>query len=67
MNCSICGKITGTGIDHIDCVEKKKIEMRDENFKLEIPEKLNLAKNSDDMAIEIKAILDHMKREKSLS
>ena len=34
MNCSICDRITGTGKDHVDCVEKRRIEMEDQNFKL---------------------------------
>ena len=61
MNCSICDRITGTGKDHVDCVEKRRIEMEDQNFKLSIPEKMDLGKNSDDVATEIKAILHHMK------
>ena len=63
MNCSLCGKISGTDKDHVDCVEKRRIEMEDQNFKLGIPERLDLAKNSDDMATEIKAILHHMKKD----
>ena len=47
MNCSICGRITGTNKDHVDCVEKRRIEMEDQNFKLSIPEKMDLGKNSD--------------------
>ena len=46
---------------HVDCVEKRRIEMEDQNFKLSIPEKMDLGKNSDDVATEIKAILHHMK------
>ena len=47
----------------MDCVEKRRIEMEDQNFKLSIPEKMDLGKNSDDIATEIKAILHHMKKD----
>lgn len=62
--CSICHKISGTNDDHLDCQEKKRIELEDEELKLKIPEKLAISKNVGDLNIEIKAILDHMKREK---
>ncbi len=61
--CSICNKISGTGQDHLDCLQKRRIELEDENFKLGIPEKLDLLKGSE-LATEVKAILEHMTREK---
>ena len=42
--CSICHKISGTGEDHIDCVQKRRIEMDDEDLKNRLPEKLDLSK-----------------------
>ena len=42
--CNICHKISATNKDHIDCVQKRSIELEDENFKNEITEKLNLSK-----------------------
>jgi len=62
--CSICHKISGTDDDHLDCKEKRRIELEDNELKEKLPEKLDLANNSDDLANEVKAILDHMKREK---
>ena len=56
--CKICHKISATDKDHIDCVQKRSIELEDENFKNEITEKLNLSKNNQDLGVEIKAILD---------
>ena len=42
---------------------KKKYRVEDKNFKNEITEKLNLSKNSQDLGVEIKAILGHLTRE----
>jgi len=60
--CSICRKITATDEDHLDCKEKRRIEIED--LKLKIPEKLDMEKNSNDLGIEIKALLDHIAKEK---
>ena len=61
--CNICHKISATDKDHIDCVQKRSIELEDENFKNEITEKLKLSKNNQDLGVEIKAILGHLTRE----
>ncbi len=63
--CSICHKISATDDDHLDCQEKLKIELEDKNFKENIPEKLDLTKNVNDLSIEIKAFLEHIKKENS--
>ncbi len=63
--CNICHKISATDQDHIDCVQKRSIEMEDEDFKNNIPEKLNLSNNSQDLAVEMKAILEHLSKEKN--
>ena len=60
--CSICHKISGSGQNHLDCIQKQRVELENEDFKLKIPEKLELSKNSD--LVEVKAILEHMSREK---
>ena len=62
--CSFCNKISGTGDDHLDCKEKRRIELEAKDLKEKLPEKLNMAKNSDDLNLEIKAVLDHMIRKK---
>ncbi len=62
--CSICHKISGTDDDHLDCKEKRRVELEDEDLKSKLPEKLDMAKNSSDLASEVKALLDHMTREK---
>ncbi len=61
--CSICHRISGTEQDHLDCIQKIRIENEDENFKQSIPEKLELTKNSQNLGVEIKAILEHLTKE----
>ncbi len=63
--CNICHKISATDKDHTDCVQRKSIEMEDEDFKNKITEKLNLSKNNQDLGIEVKAILEHLGRERN--
>ncbi len=62
--CNICHKISATDQDHLDCIQKRSIEMKDEDFKNNIPEKLNLSNNSQDLAVEVKAILEHLAKGK---
>ncbi|MFQ5497504.1 MAG: hypothetical protein ACE5DU_06425 [Nitrosopumilus sp.] len=62
--CNICHKISATDQDHLDCIQKRNIELEDENFKNGIPEKLNLSKNDQDLGIEVRAILEHLTKEK---
>ncbi len=62
--CNICHKISATDQDHLDCVQKRSIEMEDENFKNNIPEKLNLSINLQDLGVEVRAILEHLSKEK---
>ena len=62
--CSICHKISGTNEDHLDCKEKRRIELEAQDFKEKLPEKLDMAKNSDVLSSEIKAVLDHLVKEK---
>ena len=62
--CNICHKISATDKDHTDCIQKRSIEVEDENFKNSIAENLNLSKDNQDLGIEVKAILEHLSREK---
>jgi len=63
--CSICRKISGSGQDHLDCIERRRIELEDEELKRNIPEKLDLAKDPGDLGKELKAILGHLTGTKS--
>jgi len=62
--CNICHKISATDQDHLDCIQKRNIELEDKNFKNGIPEKLNLSKTDQDLGIEVRAILEHLTKEK---
>ncbi len=62
--CNICHKISATDQDHLDCVQKRSIEMEDEDFKNNITEKLNLSNNPQDLAVEMKAILEYLSKDK---
>ena len=62
--CSICKKISGTDNDHLDCQEKRRIELEAQDLKEKLPEKLDMTKNANDLNLEIKAVLDHMTKEK---
>ena len=63
--CNICHKISATDQDHLDCIQKRSIEMEDIDFKNNIPEKLNQSINPQDLAVEVKAILEHLSKEKN--
>lgn len=63
--CNICKKLSATNQDHLDCIQKRRIELEDEDFKNHIGEKINLSKDSEDLGVEIRAILEHLSREKS--
>ena len=62
--CSVCHKISGTDEDHLDCKEKKRVELDNDNLKEKLPEKLDMSKNANDLNVDIKAILDYMIRKK---
>jgi hypothetical protein len=61
--CNICHRISGTDQDHLDCTQKIRIENEDEDFKRSIPEKLDLAKDSLSLGVEVRAILEHLTKE----
>lgn len=63
-SCSICHKISATGEDHLDCIQKRRVELEDDDFKQRLPDRLDMAKNVDDLQPEIKALLEHMTKEK---
>ena len=64
-NCSICHKISASDQDHLDCIQKRSIQMENANFKNDIPEKLNLSKNTQDLGVEVRAILEHLAKKKN--
>ena len=64
--CKICHKISATNEDHLDCIQKRSIELENEDFKNSIPEKLNLSKDNQELDIGVKAILEHLSKSKDL-
>lgn len=62
--CNICHKISATDQDHLDCIHRRSIEIQDEDFKNNIPEKLNLAKDTQNLGVEVRAILEHLTKSK---
>jgi hypothetical protein len=62
--CNICHKISGSGEDHLDCIQRRRVELEDEDFKSKITEQLQISNNSQDLGVEVKAILEHLAREK---
>ncbi|HSB49751.1 MAG TPA: hypothetical protein VLC72_00275 [Nitrosopumilaceae archaeon] len=64
--CSICKKISASDDDHLDCIEKRRIELKAEDFKESIAEKLTIGE-SNDLHADIKGILEHLGKEKKKS
>lgn len=64
--CSICKKISASDDDHLDCIEKRRIELEAEDFKESIAEKLTIGE-SNDLHADIKGILEHLGKEKKKS
>ncbi len=62
--CSICNKISGSDQDHLDCIQKRRVELEDGDFKSKISEQLELSKNSQDLDVGVKAILEHLAKKK---
>ena len=62
--CSICHRLSGTGQDHLDCIQKRRIELEDDDTKNKLPEKLNMSKDLQDLGVEVKAILEHLAKQK---
>jgi len=62
--CSICHKISATNKDHLECIQKRKVELGNDDFKQKLTEKLDMAKNAEDLQPEIRALLDYMTKEK---
>ncbi len=62
--CSICHKISGSDKDHLDCIQRQRVDLEDGDFKSKITEQLELSKNSQDLDVGVKAILEHLSKKK---
>ncbi|HSD04453.1 MAG TPA: hypothetical protein VLB45_01705 [Nitrosopumilaceae archaeon] len=61
--CSICKKISASEEDHLDCMEKRRIELDAEDFKESIAERLTIG-DSNELHADIKGILEHLGKKK---
>jgi len=61
--CNVCHRISATDQDHLDYIQKIRIKFEDEEFKRSIPEKLELAKDSENLSVEVRAILEYLAKE----
>ena len=65
-HCKICQKISATGEDHLDCVQKRSIELKDEDFKGgTLPERLNLSRDDQELDVGVRAILEHLSKNRN--
>ena len=64
--CSICHKISGSDKDHLDCLQRRQIDLEDGDFKSKITEQLELSKSSQDLDVGVKAILEHLAKQKDI-
>ncbi len=62
--CNVCHKISATDQDHIDCIQKRSIEMENKDFKNNITENLNLSTNTQELGVEVRAVLEHLTKKK---
>jgi len=62
-NCSICHKISATEDDHLNCKEMRRVELEDKELKQKLAAKLDMDRDVD-LDVEVRAILDHLTREK---
>lgn len=58
MLCSICNRISATGKDHTDCMEKARLEMENEDLKRRAV--TNLGSGDIKLGKELQALLEHM-------
>jgi len=65
--CSICHKISAIGEDHLDCKEKKRIELEANDFKEALNEKLAISQLGTGIHNEIKSLLEYLTKEKKRS
>ncbi len=65
--CSICHKISAIDEDHLDCKEKKRIELEADDFKEALNEKLAISQPGTGLHNEIKSLLEYLTKEKKRS
>ncbi len=63
--CNVCNRVSATDEDHTDCIQMRRVELEDDDFKNSIPEKMDMIGNPQDLGVEIRAVLEHLAREKT--
>ncbi len=62
--CNICHKISATDQDHLDCVQQRRTNLEDADFKNKLAEKSGMSIDPQDLGVEVRAILEHLSKEK---
>ncbi len=62
--CNICNRVSATDENHTDCIQMRRVELEDDDFKNKIPERIDITGNLQDLGVEIRAVLEHLAREK---
>lgn len=62
--CNICNRVSATDENHTDCIQMRRVELEDDDFKNKIPERSGITGNLQDLGVEIRAVLEHLAREK---
>ena len=62
--CNICNRVSATDENHTDCIQMRRVELEDDDFKNKIPERSDITGNLQDLGVEIRAVLEHLAREK---
>ena len=61
MKCRICGRISSTPA-HLDCMERRRIEIENEDIKKTLPERISL--DNADICKDLRTLLNHISRDK---
>lgn len=64
--CNICNRISATDEDHTDCIQMRRVRLEDDDdeFRNKISERNSVSGNQQDLGVEIRAVLEHLAREK---
>ena len=58
--CSVCGRISASGGDHLDCGEMRRARLEDERIVAAARYEVFGGGGGDDLATEVRAVLDHI-------
>ena len=62
--CSVCGRLSASGGDHLDCGEMRRVRLEDEGHEAAARYEASVAGRGggtdDELAVEMRAILEHI-------